>query len=88
MKDESVTKKDIGFWLPIMVSAGSIIFTVAVNFTQVAQLKTDFEKHKEDQRIEELASQRSYTEIQVRLAEIQKDILFIKDNLEEHRTNE
>ena len=84
MKEQAITEKKLFIWFPLLMAIGTVVFNYAVFYTSFNRLQADYEKHKQDQQTQTAQDQKSYTDIQVRLAEIQKDILYIKDSLTEH----
>ena len=84
-----ISRPEISFWVPIIVAIVSAAMSFAVLSNKVANNEKDIVKieARVNVAIDEAAKQFDKTaetllDIQVRLAEIQKDILYVKERLE------
>lgn len=85
---ELLQKREFNFWLNIISPIISIAVAWAVLSTTVASQQKQIDalertvgEHRTDdlRRFEEVSG--TYTEIQIRLAEIQRDIVYIKEKI-------
>ena len=86
---ETIKKPEIQFWTPIITAIVGIAVAWGIMSTRVNSLEKRFDffggrvaeyQEKTEFRFESIDNE--YTQIQVTLAEIQKDIAFIKEKLE------
>ena len=86
---EFISRPEVSFWVPIIVTVVSIAISFTVLSARVQSLETygstplraELESHIKANDAQQLLDQQRYTEIQVKLAEIQKDILYIRESL-------
>lgn len=89
-----INKPELNFWIPIITAIAGIAVSWGIINTRVSNLEERFnyfggryEVHvkETDSRFKE--QDVVFADIQVKLAEIQKDILFIKESLGEHKNS-
>lgn len=85
---ELISKPEVSFWVPIIIAIIGVATSFAVLNNRVANNEMDIIKAetKMDAAVERVETQfdqngKALVDIQVRLAEIQKDILYIKENM-------
>lgn len=76
---DNLKKRELNFWINILSPLITIAFTIGVYTTTVSALADRVKKIEDDH----IAQEKTYLEIQIKLAEIQKDIAYIKSNLED-----
>ena len=85
---DTINKKELNFWYPLIISFVGIGITWGVNTSRLNNLEERFNYFgtRYENRIIAVDTKLEkqdyvFVDIQVRLAEIQKDILFIKETL-------
>lgn len=88
MLKEAIQKPEVSFWLSIVipllgfaVSWGILTTKVDSMIDKGVRLRTEFENHVTYAENRQEKIDTTLLQIQVQLAEIQKDILYIKENL-------
>lgn len=92
---DTIKKPEFNFWYPLIVMFLGVGITWGATTTKISSLEERFNyfggrfQDRVDLVDEKLNKQDDvFLDIQVKLAEIQKDILFIKESLNDHRTSE
>lgn len=85
---ENLKKRELNFWISVISPIITIAFTIGVYITtlnshseKIKQLEVDLAQHKVWGETEHKATDKTMLIIQVQLAEIQKDILYIKEKV-------
>lgn len=85
---ENLKKREINFWLTLLSPILTLVFTIGVYTTtinnqseKIKQLEVDINTHKQWGEAEHKSLDKTMLTIQVQLAEIQKDILYIKEKI-------
>ena len=88
MIKDALQKPEINFWIGLIIPLVAIAVAWGVNNTRLSNLENwfDFFGGRYEERVKQVdtkmdAQDVAFTQIQVRLAEIQKDISFIRDQV-------
>jgi hypothetical protein len=76
--DINSTASWLKFWWPVIV----MIVTVAISWGVLTQQIEDLRCDVDENRIAQRATDQTFTEIKVQLAQIQRDILYIRETME------
>ena len=78
LKHNPISQKALNFWMPLILTLLSVAVTYGMWTTKLSALETN--DNKQDVRIEVI--EKSYTDIRVTLAEIQRDISYIRKQVD------
>lgn len=87
--EQVITRPEVAFFLSLLLPIVSFAVTISTTKTQLAAAEANIaenrnliEKYQDKSDVTQAKQDQIYVEIQVSLAEMKKDIVFIKDKVE------